>query len=87
MEHTSILTPDHGAHDRPSPDPKEVQFDDPVSFIRVTYRSRNDSKAAASPKPTPAYVTVHKARTWSTVHSLQAAQQVRECPFKKPQLL
>jgi hypothetical protein len=27
----------------------------------VTYKTRNDSKTAASPKPTPAWVTAHKA--------------------------
>ena len=32
---------------------------------RVTYRSRNDSKPAASLKPTPVWVTVHKLGTWS----------------------
>lgn len=51
MQCTSIFTPDYRVHDRPSTDTKEVQFDDPVSFIRVMYRSRNDLKAAASPKP------------------------------------
>ena len=32
-----------------------------MSGIEVTYRSRNYSKTAISPKPTPAWVTAHKA--------------------------
>jgi len=41
-------------------DTTKVQLGEPVSFIEVIYRSRNDSKTAASPKPTPVWVTVLK---------------------------
>ena len=40
----------------------------------VTCKSRNDSKTAASPNLTPAWVTAHDLGPWSTLHSLQATQ-------------
>jgi hypothetical protein len=42
----------------------------------VTYRSRNDSKTAASPRSIPAWVTDS-----SHLHSLQVAQQAEELSF------
>lgn len=48
----------------------------------VTYQSRNDSQRAASPRPTQHGWQLTELGTWSTLHSLQAAQQVGECPFQ-----
>lgn len=53
--------------------------------LGVTYRRRNDSKRAALPKPTPAQVIAQNLGTWSSLHSIQAAQQVRECTFQEVQ--
>lgn len=44
-----------------SKDTTKAQHGKPTSFTRVTYRSKYDAKAAASRKPSPAYVTVHKS--------------------------
>lgn len=43
-----------------STDTTKVKLCEPLSFIAVIYRTSNDSKKAASPKPTPAWVTVHQ---------------------------
>lgn len=75
----------------PSTDATEVQLGESsvllglLAAIRV--RSRSDSKIAASPKPTPGWVTAHSAGNLSTLHSLQVAQQVGACPFLVPQLV
>lgn len=67
-------------------DTTKVQRGEPVSFVRVTYRSKNDAKAAASPKSNPAYVTVYKSwaprtqplakRKWLLDHFLASQKQV-----------
>lgn len=44
----------------------QVQLAEPVSFPGVTCRNRDDSKAAASPQPTPAWTTAHEAATLET---------------------
>lgn len=66
----------------------EVQLGEPMSFTGVSYRNMGEGsltgadvtqrKTAAPPYPTPAWVT--KLGAWSTLHSLQAAQQVGEGP-------
>lgn len=55
----------------------------PARFIGITFKSKNDSKIAVSPKPTPAWVTAHESlEIGSTLHTLQADRQVGECPFQ-----
>lgn len=39
----------------------EVQHGEPISFMKITYRSKNNKKTAVSPKPNAAYVTIHKS--------------------------
>lgn len=60
--------------------------------VAVTYRNMGEglvtgaemTQRVAAPRPTSA----HKGwETRSTLHSLQATQQVRECPFYVPQLI
>jgi hypothetical protein len=76
-QHTSLLTPDGGPTLDQSADTTKVQFSKPRGLGGVTYRSRNDSKTAVSPKATPVWVTAHKAEDLEhTTQSLQAAQQV-----------
>lgn len=43
-----------------STDTIKIQFGEPMGFIGVTYRNRNDSMIALSSKPTSAQVSVHK---------------------------
>ena len=54
-------------------------------FIGVTYRARNVSKSAASAKPTPAWVTAHKAGNLEHTAQPAGAQQFGECPIQEPQ--
>lgn len=42
-----------------------------MSFVRVTYRRRNDPEIAASPKPTSSWVARHK--TWKLEHTAYPA--------------
>jgi hypothetical protein len=77
----------------------KVQLGEPLSFIGVTYRSmgkglltlaKMTQMTATSPRLTPAWGTAHSSQkpgTWSTLHSLQAAHQVGECPFQAAQLV
>lgn len=51
-------------------------------MMEVTARSRNDSKTATSPKPTPAQVTVPKDGKLEHSASLQGVQQDGEGPFQ-----
>lgn len=61
-------------HNRPKSGYHHVQRGEPVSFIEVTYRSRNDSRAAESPRP----ATAHKS--WEPGASRQLNRF--ECPFQ-----
>jgi hypothetical protein len=62
-----------------------------MSFIGVTYRSMDEGlfrEAKMTPKQFitevhPSIVTAHRAG--SSLHSLWAAQQAKECPFLVPQ--
>jgi hypothetical protein len=74
--------PQQGTPNRQSMDTTKVQFDEPMSFIGVTYRSRIGSQTAVSLNPTPAGWQLTKAK----LHSLWAVQQFDECPFQVPQL-
>lgn len=57
-----------------------------LSFIGAPYRSRDDPKTAVSPKPTPGWVRhLTKLKSWTILHSLQAAQHIRDRPFRVPQ--
>lgn len=83
MQHTHLLNPDRDPTTEQSTDTTQVHPSESMCFIGVTYKSINDSKTAASPWTTPAWVTVHKSwGTHSTLHKLQAPQQVPEGPFK-----
>lgn len=85
---TCLLIPDREPMTDPSMDTTRLQLVEAIICIRVTYRniygSRKDSKTAVSPEP-KAGVTVHK--TWSTLHSQQAARLVGECLSQVPQLV
>ena len=54
MQHTCLITPDRDPTTDQSTDTTDVQPGEPMSFIEVTYRNRNDSKITASLKPTKA---------------------------------
>ena len=45
-----------------STDTTKAPLGEPMGFLWVTHRSRNDSEAAASPKSTSVWVRAHKAR-------------------------
>lgn len=66
------------AHDRLKT--TNVQLGEPVGVIGVTQRSRNDSKTAHHQSPPQQWRHSQKLPTWSTLHSLQAAQQLEEYP-------
>lgn len=53
--------PRQGSHDKPKLDTTKVQLSEPLSFIGVTYRVRNNLKTAVSSKPTSPWMTTHKA--------------------------
>lgn len=58
-----------------SMDTSKVQLGELVSFIGVTYESKNDTKIAASPKPTPVQGnSSYKLGTCKILHNLQTAQ-------------
>jgi hypothetical protein len=42
-------------------DTTKFRLGEPMNFIGVTYRTRNDSKISASPGPSSAWMTAHKA--------------------------
>lgn len=79
--HTSTH-PRQGSHNRP----KYRYCQSPMTFTGVTYRSmgerfygwRNDSKAAASPRPSPAWVTAHMS--WDLEHTAQPASSSASFP-------
>lgn len=80
--HTYLLTPEREPMIDQNTDTTKVQRGEPISCIGVTgsyyrntgefiYRSRSDPEIAASPKPTSARVTAHKAGTLE--HTAQPA--------------
>ena len=55
-----------------STDTTKAPLGEPMGFLWVTHRSRNDSEAAASPKATPGWVRAHK--DWDLEHTAQPAE-------------
>ena len=87
MQHTSANSR-QGTYNRPSNVITEVQLGEPGSLIGVTNGDMVEGlltgEPAASPKPTPTWVTAHKS--WGPGAHCTAAP-VGECPSQVPQLL
>lgn len=81
MQDSCLLTPDRKPITDQSMETTEVQLGELMNFIGVTYRIRKDAQTAAWPKPTPACWQLTKLGTWSTLHSLQAVQQVERVSY------
>ena len=62
MEHACLLTPDRELMTDQGTDTTQVQCGEPVSFIGVAFRNRNDSKTAAPLRATPAGNIEHTAQ-------------------------
>jgi hypothetical protein len=61
----------------------KIQFDETMSSTGITNSHENYSKKATLPKAhTNIGGSLQKAETWSTLHTLQAVQQVGGCPFQ-----
>ena len=69
----------------------KVQLGEPMSFIGVTYRNMGEGSCTGAEMtqrqlyhqgPPQHEWQLTNLETWSTLHSLQAAQQVGECPFR-----
>lgn len=72
MKHIHLLSPVREPTTDQSMDDTKVQLGESMSFTGVTHRSRSDAGRAASPGPTPSWVTAHKRwGTQSTLRSLQ----------------
>ena len=59
----------------------EIQLGDHMSFMGVTYRSRSDSKTAASPRPTSAPPLSQSWEPQNTPYSMQVAWPLGSQPF------
>lgn len=94
---THVIHPRERTHARPKYSATNIQFDEQRVLSELctreygwgfTYMSRNDSKDSYITK---AHLITcessQKTGTWSILHSLQAAQHVRDCPFQGPQLV
>lgn len=71
---------------------QELGFDPANSFLGWLnsgnyLRSRNDSKPAVSPKPTPAWATAHKAGYLEHTALMKLSRLEVDCPFQVPQLI
>ena len=67
-QYTHLLTPDRDPTTDQSTETTEIQFGEPVSFIRLIdvcvrgyLEEKNDLETAVSPRPTQACVTAHRS--------------------------
>lgn len=70
-----------------STDTTKLQFGEPMSFIGVTSRSRNNSKIAEPQIPHPAWVTVYKSGNVENTTQPEADQQFGGCPCQVRKLV
>ena len=89
IQRTNLPTPDRKPMTDQSMDTTKVQLGKPLTLIGVTYGYGWEVTRAEMPwrrlhhKVHPSMGdSLQKLGTWSTLHSLQAAQQVGKCPFQ-----